>query len=217
VRVRPAVSSADWRGVRDLCCETGEAGGPIAPARWPFFAERWIGPYQRVRPDWTYVVEEAGRVVGYLTGCPDTRAFRRACRTAWTWRLLLRVARGEFGWSGDARRFVRQVLGLDRGVEARLARRLPVSLDATYPAHLHMNVAADRRGQGLGRALFDCYAEDLRRRGVTGVHLFCGKEPLTFYRRQGFEELGRLDLRDGSAVFLLARRLGRAPGPAEGR
>jgi predicted N-acetyltransferase YhbS len=80
-----------------------------------------------------------------------------------------------------------------------------------------MNVAADRRGQGLGRALFDCYAEDLRRRGVTGVHLFCGKEPLTFYRRQGFEELGRLDLRDGSAVFLLARRLGRAPGPAEGR
>jgi GNAT superfamily N-acetyltransferase len=212
VIVRQAASPADWQGVRDLCCATGDAGGPVDHARWPLFAEWWIGPYQRVRPDWTYVVDEGGRVVGYLTGCPDTPAFRQACRTAWALPLLLRLARGEFGWSPDARRVARRALGLDRGVERRLARRLPVPLDAAYPAHLHMNVAADRRRQGLGGALMDRYLADLRRRGVTGVHLFCGREPLLFYRRRGFEAVGQLDLAGGGAVFALARRLGEDPG-----
>jgi hypothetical protein len=55
--------------------------------------------------------------------------------------------------------------------------------------------------------LIDRYVADLRRQGVTGVHLFCGRAPLPFYRRQGFEALGQLDLAGGGVIFALARRL----------
>jgi len=78
VLVRAAKSPADWQAVRSLCCRTGNGGDPIDPTRWPLFAELWIGPYQRLVPEWTYVAEMDGRMVGYLTGCPDTAAFRRA-------------------------------------------------------------------------------------------------------------------------------------------
>ena len=78
--VRVARSAEDWADVRSLCCRTGNGGDPIDRKRWPLFAELWIGPYQRLVPDWTYVAEVDGRVVGYLTGCPDTAALRRARR-----------------------------------------------------------------------------------------------------------------------------------------
>ena len=50
VLVRVAKSPADWQAVRSLCCRTGNGGDPIDPARWPLFAELWIGPYQRLLP-----------------------------------------------------------------------------------------------------------------------------------------------------------------------
>ena len=55
VLVRAAGSPADWQAVRSLCCRTGNGGDPIDPARWPLFADLWIGPYQRLVPEWTYV------------------------------------------------------------------------------------------------------------------------------------------------------------------
>src|SRR6185312_12630729 len=123
--VRVAKSPADWQAVRNLCCRTGNGGDPIDPARWPLFAELWVGPYQRLAPEWTYVAEMDGRVVGYLTGCPDTAAFRRARRFRVTLPLLVAIACRRFPWNADARRAVRMALRLDRGLESRLAPAQP--------------------------------------------------------------------------------------------
>lgn len=204
--VRPA-GTADWGAVRDLCCLTANAGSPIERPRWPFFAELWIGPYQRIVPEWTYVAEVAGQVVGYLTGCPDTAAFRRVRLLHFTGPLLLRVAAGRFGWSPDPRRFVRRTLRREQGPEECLLGRLPVDFLVDYPAHLHVNVAAGRRGQGVGRRLIERYVRDLGAGRVRGVHLFCGAAARGFYLRLGFEELGSLPLRSGAAIHALGRRL----------
>src|SRR5262249_32310733 len=150
VVVPVAKTAADWHAVRTLCCETGNGGNPIDRARWPLFGDLWIGPYQRLVPTWTYVAEADGRVVGYLTGCPDTAAFRRARRLRVTLPLLVRIALGRYGWTPDARRTVRLALGLGRGVESRLAPSMPAGFAHTYPAHLHMNVDAEYRRQGIG-------------------------------------------------------------------
>ena len=215
--VRVARSPADWQAVRSLCCRTGNGGDPIDPARWPLFAELWVGPYQRLAPEWTYVAESDGGVVGYLTGCPDTAAFRRARRFRVTLPLLVRIACRRFPWNADARRAVRLALGLDRGLESRLASAQPAGFARTYPAHLHMNVEAEYRGRGIGAMLIEQYARDLTAAGVPGVHLLCGPGPRPFYARNGFTDLSAVETSPGRWVYTLGRRLrvgGRQVGEA---
>jgi GNAT superfamily N-acetyltransferase len=154
------------------------------------------------------VAEADGRVAGYLTGCPDTAAFRRARRFRVTLPLLIRIALGRYGWTPDARRAVRLALRLGRGVESRLAPRLPAGFTETHPAHLHMNVDAEYRRRGIGALLIERYTRDLVQARVPGVHLFCGAEPRPFYARNGFTDLAALELGPGRAVYPMGRRLG---------
>jgi GNAT superfamily N-acetyltransferase len=216
-RIRVAASPADWAAVRSLCCRTGNAGEPIEPARWPLFGALWIGPYQRLVPEWTYVADADGHVVGYLTGCPDTAAFRRARRYRVTLPLLAAIACRRYPWNADARRAVRLALHLDRGLESRLAPAQPADLARTHPAHLHMNVEAEYRRHGIGAALIERYVEDLTAAGVAGVHLLCGPGPRPFYARNGFTDLAAVELGPGRWVYTLGRRLGREARPAGAR
>lgn len=206
--VRVAKSAADWTAIRSLCCRTGNAGEPIDRERWPLFGELWIGPYQRLVPNWTYVAEVDGRVVGYLTGCPDTAALRSGRRFRVTLRLLVAIACRRYAWTVDARRTVALALRLRRGTESRLSARLPADLSRTHPAHLHMNVEAEYRSHGIGTALIQRYARDLTATGVPGIHLFCGADPRAFYQRNGFTELAAVEMSADRWVYTLGRRLG---------
>jgi hypothetical protein len=82
-------------------------------------------------------------VIGYLLGCLDTTGyeplFRRAMIHAVAHAMLCRY---RLGW-----RTVRTGIGFLRAV---LARHPSPDL-AVYPAHLHINLAAPYRGQGIGR------------------------------------------------------------------
>lgn len=205
VLVRPAAGAADWAAVRRLCCLTGRGGDPVPRERWPLFAEIWVGPYQRLWPGWTLVATAGPDVVGYLTGCPDTRASERRARLAVTPSLVLRLVLGRYGRGADARRALRRALGRDPGPEARLRAGLPAGFLDEYPAHLHVNVAAGWRGAGVGRRLVERHAAALAAAGVPGVHLYCGGAVAPFYVRLGFREAGRLELPGGAAVHALAR------------
>jgi GNAT superfamily N-acetyltransferase len=209
--IRRARDAADWRAVRDLCCRTGDGGRPVARERWPLFAEVWVGPYARLRPGWTLVADDGGVVVGYLTGCPDTPAFRRAARWRVALPLLAGIAIGRYPWNSDARRLARRTLLREPGPERRLLRTLAPRALGPYPAHLHVNVDEKVRGRGVGRALLEAYIRDLAAAGVPGVHLYCGPAPVPFYLRLGFHEVGRLEARPGAWVYALAR-LVRRPG-----
>jgi GNAT superfamily N-acetyltransferase len=207
VLIRVARTPGDWQAVRSLCCRTGNGGASIDPARWPLFAELWVGPYQRLAPEWTYVAEAGSRVVGYLTGCPDTAAFRRARRFRVTLPLLGAIACGRYAWNADARRTVGLALRLSSGMESRLATGRPGGFTRTHPAHLHMNVETEYRRQGIGAALIERYARDLTAAGVPGIHLFCGAAPRAFYARNGFVDLAALEISPGRWVYTLGRRL----------
>lgn len=196
-------SDAEWKAVRDLCCKTGKSGSPVEPERWPFFSEFWIGPYERLRPDWTYIAKLGERVLGYLTGCPDTESFQRerALRIVPSW--LLQLALRIQSPTVDTRRFLRRTFRLEKAPEDRFSRRLRDELNGAYPAHLHVNVEKDCRSFGIGAELLRAYKKDLALHGIPGVHLFCGPGPLKFYLRNGFNELDRLRLPSGAEVFAL--------------
>ena len=205
--VRVAASPTDWQAIRELSCLTGDGGNPIARDRWALFAEVWVGPYQRLVPDWTLVADAGGVVVGYLTGCPDTLAFRRARRLRVTAPLLGHLLVGRYGWGREVRRLLRRALDGRPDVSGRLLARLGSRLLEAYPAHLHVNVAAAHRGRGAGRALVARYCARLADAGITGVHLVCGAGPLGFYTRLGFEDLGCAEVRPGTWIHVLGRRL----------
>lgn len=179
-----------WHGVRQLCCQTGNDGAAIEPAQWEFFAQVWIAPYQNILPQWTYVATSDNVVVGYLTGCPDTAKFLRQkwlfCDLPLAVRLSAKIAR----LSPTEKRFLKRIAGLTRGPEQGFPATLRRSLTRAYPAHLHMNVDASRRRQGIGRHLIARYFADLGQARVAGVHLYCGSRPREFYRRMGFVVLG---------------------------
>ena len=204
---RLSASTADketWAAVRTLCCQTGDNGNPVSPERWAFFGRLWIEPYEKLLPEWTYVGEIDGRVVGYLTGCADTRSFNRRKHWRCAVPLLAGVVAGRYRGVSGAGNFARGVLGLARGIEERFDSAIQKALHRDYPAHLHINLDARYRRQGFGRRLIEQYLGDLRAANVPGIHLLCGPDPVSFYRWLGFQELARMENR-GTAVFLMAK------------
>ncbi len=206
--IRTAGSREDWAAIRRICCETAYAGAGLSDrTRWEFFAEMWVGPYERLVPGWTLVAQDGEAVVGYLTGCPDTAAFER--RRPWRhgWPLAAGVVLGRYPANEDTRSFLRRLVGAQTPPDRRFPRRVRELLKDRYPAHLHMNLSAGHRGRGTGRLLLARYWERLRAERIPGVHVHCGEAPVGFYRRAGLDPLDRLTLADGRAVHVLTKDL----------
>ena len=197
---------AAWGAVRDLCCRTGDNGDPIAPGRGDLFSRIWIEPYEKIVPEWTYVAESEGAIVGYLTGCPDSHKFIRQKTWRVTVPLLMAIAAGRYRQNTGASGFASQALRIRRSAERCFSRSLRREIVIAYPAHLHINIDAAHRRMGTGRRLVDSYIADLKQRAVSGVHLYCGAGPVPFYRRLGFHVLESVEIR-GVAVFAMAIRL----------
>ncbi len=78
------------------------------------------------------------------------------------------------------------------------------SLSQNFPAHLHVNLAPEHRGRGLGRELIGQFVKDVRRLGVPGIHVVTSKNArnVGFYNRNGFDKIGASGIGDEEIVFL---------------
>jgi len=207
--------SRAWARIREICCETALAGKALPDeARWPFFGEYWIGPYERYLPEWTFAAVSGGvpghgdrSVCGYITLCPDTRTFQRMLRWRFYPGLYLRVLLGRFAWTLDARNTFKRYIGLLPSPESLFPPALLARVYRDYAAHLHMNLDASSRGSGAGRRLCDAAMEKLIGCGVPGIHLFCGDAPVGFYIKNGFEILHSVEWKPGVKVHLMVRDL----------
>ena len=165
-----------WAAVGDLCCRTGDGGDPISNERWELFARIWIEPYRVLMPEWSYVALADRRVVGYLTGCPDTARFaRQAFRSLY----FAAVAADRF-WP-LSRRPLRQALrppgtavGKQRGAELSQAHQAPAAtaIPGTPAYERRRRISPWRRRQALDRTVHSrsAAAADFRRASV----LRCG-------------------------------------------
>lgn len=192
VTLRPAVAK-DWATIRDICCKTGNSGDPIDLNRWPFFGELWVGPYQQLRPEWCLVAEAEDLVIGYLTGCPDTRRFEIEKQLLFVPRLIWKVLAGHFPANGDTGRFLKRSFRREKSPEQCFKPETHKVLRTLYPAHLHINLDASQRRGGIGRELMNVYFNRLRQNQVPGIHIFCGAKPVSFYERNGFVILENIE------------------------
>lgn len=197
----------DWDRIRELCCLTGKSGKPIEPERFKFFGEQWIGPYQALRPHWTFVAELDDTVVGYLTGCPDTQEFEQEKFFKHTLPLIGGIARRKFKWDEHAKLFIKRTFGLSPTPESKFSNATQTRLEREFPAHLHVNVDEAFRGKRIGDQLFVLYFAELMAEKIPGVHIFCGDGPVKFYERTGFVKLETVEFKPGVSVHCFGKSL----------
>lgn len=181
--VRPYRPS-DRSAVYDVCVRTADGGGD-ARGRWStddLMPDLFAGPYLMLEPDLAFVLDDGGRVVGYVLGTADTARWAAAHRDRW-----LPTVAGRYPLPArpttDEDHMVDLLHHPERNVHAALA---------DHPAHLHIDVLPSHQGQGWGRVLVRTFLAALRERGVAAVHL--GMVPTNtraraFYDRLGFSEL----------------------------
>jgi ribosomal protein S18 acetylase RimI-like enzyme len=204
LQIRP-YEPRDRAALRQICCDTADAGQPVEnffPDR-EVFADLLTNYYTEHEPQSTFVADDGGEVVGYVTGCLDTKRFLSTMK----WRivpvvLVKALLRGTL-WHPQTIRLLRANLGL----WLKRGDRSGPTLD-DYPAHLHVNVRQGFRGQHLGQQLVAMFCDRARAAGVRGVHAGVSTENTKarhFFEQLGFAELGRetrMRKTDGSGDIL---------------
>ena len=172
---------SDLPGMYRLCLLTGEAGSDASALyRNPdLLGHLYCGPYPVADPGLTFVVADEHGVGGYVVATADTVAFDKWLDVHW-WPSL----RAQYPLVADPR---------DGTADHVLVERLQHWPHATppegFPAHLHIDLLPRLQGQGWGRRLITALSDELRSRGVPGVHLGVDARntgAIAFYRRLGF-------------------------------
>ncbi|HEX6468699.1 MAG TPA: GNAT family N-acetyltransferase [Streptosporangiaceae bacterium] len=182
--VRP-YRPGDHAALYDVCVRTADMG---ADARHIYpdpdiVPSVYAGPYVHLEPDLAFVVDDGGRVVGYIIGTADTAAFVKAYRASWLPPLESRYPAP----AGPPRTPTDTMVATLHNPERMLRPEL-----AGYPAHLHIDLLPAYQRRGHGRRLMSAFLDALRRKGVPAVHL--GMDPANtgaraFYDSLGFHEI----------------------------
>ncbi|WP_344779224.1 GNAT family N-acetyltransferase [Microbacterium marinilacus] len=179
----------------DVCLRTADAG---ADATGVFeddglWAQVFALPYVTRHPELARVVEgEDGRAVGYVVATDDTDAFEDWFHDEW-WPSI--AERHPFPPVERSRQDGTLIYAYGRRAGAEPYAALG------YPAHLHIDLLPEAQGSGWGRRLIGALLDDLRARGVAGLHLVAAERnagALAFYDRLGFR---RLDSHPGVQAF----------------
>ncbi len=180
---------ADRPAIRQIACDTADAGGPVER----FFHDRETVAdaitryYTDYEPESLWVAECDGQIVGYLTGCLDTRRQERVTRK----QILPKVIVGAIGrgvlWHADAWHL------LAAFAATVLLGGFPHPIDLiAYPAHLHINIREGFRGGGLGPRLVEAFREQAGSVGVRGIHVITRGDNAGgrgFFEKMGFRLL----------------------------
>lgn len=188
-RIRP-FRPGDEPALSEICLKTAAAGADATGifADDDLWGEVFVLPYVARHPGLAFVVEsDDGRVVGYIVGTDDTRAFEDWFHDEWWPRFSER-------WPNpDPDRPAETVTRQDGMVRYAYGRRGGAEpFGDTYPAHLHIDLLPELQGQGFGRRLIETLIAALRDRGVTGLHLAAdvrNTSAAAFYERIGFTRI----------------------------
>jgi len=183
-RYHPQDREAIWT----LVADTAFFGEPVEA----FFDDRRLygavltAYYTDYEPERLWVAEVGGSVVGCVMGCGDSRRRVRISCAHILPTVLSRVLRGHYRIGKKA---LRHTL---RTVQEYVERSIPAVPLEQFPGHLHVNVVASARGQGIGRALLETALAQFWATGVRGVHLFttdCNQAACHLYEALGFRLL----------------------------
>jgi ribosomal protein S18 acetylase RimI-like enzyme len=195
LRIEPA-GLHDLPGAYRTCLLAGDAGKDATGLfRDPdLLGHIYVGPYLARGVGTQLVLHDEHGSAGYLLSTDDTSAFEDWAEAAWWPPLRQRYPRRHDGSRDD------ELIALLHEPE-----RTPPEVTASHPAHLHIDLQERARGLGFGRLLIERLLDDLRTRGISGVHLSVdatNANGIAFYEHLGFVDVGR-----GPGTLLMGRRL----------
>lgn len=155
----------DVEALYDISLKTGDSGKDASPLHED---PRLIGliysvPYALLLPDWTFVAEDEGGLIGYVAGVPDTHAFERLLEEKWWPELRQRYA--------DPGPPPNRNADEARWYQIHHPDPPPAGVVRRFPAHMHMNVLPRAQRKGLGTALFAAWQARAEAGGVHAVHV----------------------------------------------
>ncbi|KJV49822.1 acetyltransferase [Pantoea sp. BL1] len=177
---------SDFPALSRICLETANAGtdatalysDPALPGL------RFVIPYARFAPEFSYALEMNGEVMGYAVAVADTRTFEAQLNAQW-WPQLQQQYRDYTPRAPLDSKVLDAILQPDAAAE---------QLVAQWPAHLHINLLPPAQQGGWGRKLIEQLLQDLRTAGVPGVYLgvsLQNEKVCGFYQRLGFTPIMR--------------------------
>ena len=203
INIRP-YKTGDREALRTLCCDVADHGNPIENF-FPFrdvaadFLTKYYTDYE---PQSTFVAEDDGRLVGYITGCMDNRRYGLVMFWLLGPALLIKAFKHGIFFRPEIRQLLCGIL--------KNWRRVFVwrkSSFHSHQGHLHIGIAGDFRGQQVGRDLVQTLVEHAAKSGITelaasvhGANIAAG----LFFEAQGFvivERYPMILIRDGKEEY----------------
>jgi ribosomal protein S18 acetylase RimI-like enzyme len=158
---------SDRNSVLRISADTAVFGEPVEAILEDrrVFCDAFTTYYTDYEPEYAWVACVDERVVGYLTGCPNTIIQRRRWLILVLPKVLMNFVLGRYHVGKKTWSYVRSM------AHSYLRKEFPHVNYQDYPAHLHINVENTSRGKGLGRGLMEAYLEQLKSSGIPGVFL----------------------------------------------
>jgi len=175
----------DYQGVRDVCCATGLLGEPVVKVfnDEEIFADLFTKYYTDVEPESAFVMENQGKIVGYVLGCRDRRKLRKYFLVKILPQIVPKIIWRYFTrYNPQERKWVRRVAfdGIKGGF-----------CSSPGSAHLHIDLLKEYRGLGVGKTLINKFFQHMRDKGVDkiygGVWSFNDRKTKDLYRKLGFQ------------------------------
>lgn len=196
-KIRP-YRAGDWAAVYDVCVETGNAGQGV---RGRYSTDDLVpdivaGPYLYLEPEHAYVLDNGERAVGYIIGTASTPDFVAAYQERWLPRLRARYQ----PLSGPPVTEEEHRLDAMFHPERWLLPEL-----APHPAHLHINLLADYRGSGHGRALISTFLASVAAAGAASCYLAVRQVNVNarrFYEKLGWRPIEVRDAEPGTCLLV---------------
>jgi ribosomal protein S18 acetylase RimI-like enzyme len=129
------------------------------------FLDAFYAYYLDFEPDHTWIATAGGEVVGFLTGCVDTRLHDNKLLGRIVPRVTWNLLHGRYHIGKLSLNYIAGMLeGLLRGEFTHVNLK-------SYPAHLHINIESAWRGRHMGKRLMEAWLGQLRPLSIPGVHL----------------------------------------------
>lgn len=190
IQIRP-YEPRDRAALRAIACDTADSGNPVErffPDR-EVFADALTRYYTDIAPEATWIAEQGGEAVGYLTGCFDTRRYLRTM----AFRIGLAAFFKALGRGSLWHPLTRKLISANFADWFRSSRRQELPLKE-YPAHVHINLRQTARGGGVGKQLLEAFLRQAKSADIVGVHANVSEDNAggrKFFEKFGFVPLGR--------------------------
>ena len=195
IMIRP-YTECDRSTVRHISYETSDRGEQNRPifSDSDVLADVLTRYYTDFEPQSLWVAEYAGSVVGYLSGCLDPGRYKMTVVLRVIPAAIFRAIYNGALWRRETWRLFGALLRT--WIQGGFPRKVS---NKEYPAHLHINIQGDFRGQEFGTKLMECFLLQAKSAGVHGVHAGVRDSnfpAIRFFTSMGFLEVG------SQAIFL---------------